>query len=54
MEWLHKAFASRADFGDLIKPDGEFVDTRNFAKHTSLINIRKDFIKEILKSAEDL
>ena len=40
--------------GDLIKPDGEFVDTRNFAKHTSLIRIRKEFIKEILKSAEDL
>jgi hypothetical protein len=40
--------------GDLIKPDGEFVDARNFAKHTSLIRIRKDFIKEILKSAEDL
>ena len=40
--------------GDLIKPDGEFVDTRNLASHTSLIRIRKDFIKEILKSAEDL
>ena len=40
--------------GDLIKPDGDFIDTRKFAKHTSLIRIRKDFIKEILKSAEDL
>ncbi len=40
--------------GDLVKPDGEFVDTRKFANHTSLIRIRKDFIKEILKSAEDL
>jgi predicted secreted Zn-dependent protease len=40
--------------GDLIKPDGEIVDTRSFANHTSLIRIRKDFIKEILKSAEDL
>jgi hypothetical protein len=40
--------------GDLIKPDGEIVDTRSFASHTSLIRIRKDFIKEILKSAEDL
>jgi hypothetical protein len=40
--------------GDLIKPDGEVVDTRDFASHSSLINIRKDFIKEILKSAEDL
>lgn len=40
--------------GDLVKPDGEFLDTRKFASHTSLIRIRKDFIKEILKSAEDL
>lgn len=40
--------------GDLIKPDGDVVDTRSFASHTSLIRIRKDFIKEILKSAEDL
>ena len=40
--------------GDLIKPDGEFLDTRKFAKHTNLIRIRKDFIREIVKSAEDL
>ena len=40
--------------GDLVKPDGEFVDTRNFATHTSLITVRKDFIREIVKSAEDL
>lgn len=40
--------------GDLLKPDGDVVDTRQFANHSSLIRIRKDFIKEILKSAEDL
>ena len=40
--------------GDLVKPDGEFLDTRKFASHTSLIRIRKDFIKEIVKSADDL
>jgi hypothetical protein len=40
--------------GDLVKPDGVAVDARTFASHTSLIRIRKDFIKEILKSAEDL
>jgi predicted secreted Zn-dependent protease len=40
--------------GDLVKPDGVQIDTRTFASHTSLIRIRKDFIKEILKSAEDL
>lgn len=40
--------------GDLVKPDGDLIDTRKFATHTSLINIRKDFIREIVKSAEDL
>jgi hypothetical protein len=40
--------------GELVKPDGDFLDTRKFASHTSLIRIRKDFIKEIIKSAEDL
>ena len=40
--------------GDLIKPEGSTVDARDFAKHSSLINIRKSFIPEIIKSAEDL
>jgi hypothetical protein len=40
--------------GDLIKPEGSTVDARDFAKHASLIRIRKDFIPEIVKSAEDL
>jgi hypothetical protein len=40
--------------GDLVKPEGTTVDARDFAKHSSLINIRKDFIPEIIKSAEDL
>ncbi|MCP4446309.1 MAG: hypothetical protein GY811_13335 [Myxococcales bacterium] len=40
--------------GELVKPDGEFIDPRQFASHTNLIRIRKDFIKEIIKSAEDL
>jgi hypothetical protein len=40
--------------GDLIKPEGTTVDARDFAKHSSLISIRKDFIPEIIKSAEDL
>ena len=40
--------------GDLIKPEGSTVDARDFAKHSSLITIRKDFIPEIIKSAEDL
>lgn len=40
--------------GDLIKPEGSTVDARDFSKHGSLIRIRKDFIPEIIKSAEDL
>ena len=40
--------------GDLIRPEGTTVDARDFAKHASLIRIRKDFIPEIIKSAEDL
>jgi hypothetical protein len=40
--------------GDLIRPEGTTVDARDFAKHSSLIRIRKDFIPEIVKSAEDL
>ena len=40
--------------GDLIKPEGSTVDARDFAKHSSLIRIRTNFIPEILKSAEDL
>ncbi len=40
--------------GDLIKPDGDFIDTRKFASYGNLIRIRQDFIREILKSAEDL
>ena len=40
--------------GDLIKPEGLDVNARDFAKHSSLIKIRTNFIAEILKSAEDL
>jgi hypothetical protein len=34
--------------GDLVKPEGSTVDARDFAKHSSLIRIRKDFIPEII------
>jgi len=40
--------------GDLIKPDGTDLNARDFAKHSSLIRIRTNFIPEIIKSAEDL
>ncbi|HEY0192882.1 MAG TPA: hypothetical protein VGC42_17320 [Kofleriaceae bacterium] len=40
--------------GDLVRPEGTTVDARDFAKHSSLIRIRTNFIPEIIKSAEDL
>ena len=40
--------------GDLQRPDGELVSSQKKAEHSSLIEIRKDFIPEIIKSAEDL
>lgn len=40
--------------GDLVRPDGEMVDTRKTAKHSSLIKIRENFIAEMLKSVESL
>ena len=47
-------FSADSIEGDLVKPDGVGVEARDFAKHSSLIRIRKDFIPEIIKSAEDL
>lgn len=40
--------------GDLQRPDGELVDSTRKALHSSLIEIRKDFIPEMLKSLEDV
>lgn len=40
--------------GDLQRPDGELVSSQKRAEHSSLIEIRKDFIPEMLKSLEDV
>jgi hypothetical protein len=40
--------------GDLQRPDGELVDSLRKTKQSSLIEIRKDFIPEMLKSLEDI
>jgi hypothetical protein len=40
--------------GDLIKPEGEDVNARDITQFSSLITIRRDFIAEIIKAAEDL
>jgi hypothetical protein len=39
---------------DVVGPETTVVDVRTIARHGSLIRIRKDFIAEILKSANDL
>ena len=40
--------------GDLQRPDGENVTANSKAQHSSLIEIRKDFIPEMLKTLEDI
>ncbi|HET6281311.1 MAG TPA: hypothetical protein VFH73_10100 [Polyangia bacterium] len=40
--------------GDLQRPDGELVNSLKKTDHSSLIEIRKDFIPEMLKSLEDV
>lgn len=40
--------------GDLVRPDGEFVDSRKNTKQSSLITIRVNFIPEMMKSVESI
>jgi hypothetical protein len=40
--------------GDLQRPDGELINGIKRTEHSSLIEIRKDFIPEMLKSLEDI
>src|SRR6266700_1981600 len=40
--------------GDLQRPYGELVNSLGKTQHSSLIEIRKDFIPEMLKSLEDV
>ena len=40
--------------GDLQRPDGELVSAQKKAEHSILIEIRKDFIPEMLKTLEDI
>jgi hypothetical protein len=40
--------------GDLARPDGELINALKKTEHSSLIEIRKDFIPEMLKSLEDV
>lgn len=38
----------------VVRPDTTLVDVRIFSAHNSLVRIRRDFIAEILKSANDI
>ena len=40
--------------GSFVRPGGEYLDARRRAKYSSLIKVRKNFIPEMLKSAEDI
>lgn len=40
--------------GDVVKPGGSVFSAREWIKADSLIHLRRDFITEILKSAEDV
>jgi len=40
--------------GEVVKASGLDLSIATFGKHGSLIHIRKDFIAEIVKTAEDL
>ena len=40
--------------GDLVRPDGEMLSVRRRGRRQSLIQIRDQFITEMLKSVEDL
>ena len=40
--------------GSFVRPEGDYLDARRRARYSSLIRVRKDFIPEMLKSAEDI
>ena len=40
--------------GTLVKPEGDYLQSRQKGKHSSLIEIRDNFVPEMLRSAEDL
>jgi len=40
--------------GSIQRPDGDMIDAIRKASHRSLIEIRRNFIPEIMKSLEDL
>lgn len=49
-------FSFEDDFitGDLMRPDGETIDSMRSLRSSSLIRIRTDFIPELVQSVEEL
>jgi hypothetical protein len=40
--------------GDLMKPDGEYIDARKRVKHSNLIRIREEFRDKVMQSVGEL
>ena len=40
--------------GDLMKPDGEYIDARNRVKHSNLIRVREEFREKVMQSVGEL
>jgi len=40
--------------GELVRPEGEYIDTKRKSKHSSLIRIREHFIPEMLRTVNDI
>lgn len=40
--------------GSLVKPEGDYLQSKTRAKKSSLIKLREHFVPEMLKSVEDL
>ena len=40
--------------GDLMKPDGEYIDARSRVKHSNLIRVREEFREKVMQSVGEL
>ena len=47
-------FESDTIEGDLMRPDGEYLDARRKVKHSNLIRIREEFRDKVMQSVGEL
>ena len=40
--------------GSFVRPEGEYFNSQKRGRYSSLIKVRRDFVPEMLKSAEDI